>query len=91
MKIVVIGGGPAGVMAASEAAILGAQVLLIEQNSYLCKKMGITGKGRCNITNASDISDFINNIPLFYPFLPYWEQLSSIWQMFFPQGVFPCL
>ncbi len=64
MKIVVIGGGPAGVMAASEAAILGAQVLLVEQNSYLCKKMGITGKGRCNITNASDISDFINNIPV---------------------------
>jgi len=64
LKIIVIGGGPAGVMAASEAAILGAQVLLIEQNSYLCKKMGITGKGRCNITNASDISDFINNIPV---------------------------
>ena len=64
MKIAVIGGGPAGIMAASAAACLGADALIIEQNSYLGKKMGITGKGRCNITNACDIRDFIANIPV---------------------------
>ncbi len=64
MKIAVIGGGPAGIMAAAAAASFGADVLLIEQNSYLGKKMGITGKGRCNITNACDIRDFIANIPI---------------------------
>ena len=64
MKIAVIGGGPAGIMAAASAASSGADTLLIEQNSYLGKKMGITGKGRCNITNACDIRDFIANIPV---------------------------
>lgn len=64
MKIAVIGGGPAGIMAAASAAGAGADVLIIEQNSYLGKKMGITGKGRCNITNACDIRDFIANIPV---------------------------
>jgi len=64
MKIAVIGGGPAGIFAASTAAMQGASVLLIEKNPYLGKKMGITGKGRCNITNACDIRDFIANIPV---------------------------
>ena len=64
MKIAVIGGGPAGILAASSAAMQGASVLLIEKNAYLGKKMGITGKGRCNITNACDIRDFIANIPV---------------------------
>ena len=64
MKIAVIGGGPAGIFAASTAAVQGASVLLIEKNPYLGKKMGITGKGRCNITNACDIRDFIANIPV---------------------------
>lgn len=64
MKIAVIGGGPAGIMAAATAASMGADALIIEKNSYLGKKMGISGKGRCNITNASDIRDFIQNIPV---------------------------
>ncbi len=64
MKIAVIGGGPAGIMAAASAAAQGADTLIIEQNAYLGKKMGITGKGRCNITNACDIRDFIANIPV---------------------------
>ena len=64
MRVIVIGGGPAGMMAASAAASSGANTILIEQNSYLGKKMGITGKGRCNITNAADIRDFISNIPV---------------------------
>ena len=64
MKITVIGGGPAGMMAAAAAAGEGAIVTLLEHNSYLGKKLGITGKGRCNITNAADISEFIHNIPI---------------------------
>jgi len=64
LKIAVIGGGPAGIMAAAAAASMGADTLIIEQNAYLGKKMGITGKGRCNITNACDIRDFIANIPI---------------------------
>lgn len=50
--VVVIGGGPAGMMAAGRAAELGAQVLLIEKNDTLGKKLLITGGGRCNVTNA---------------------------------------
>ncbi len=64
MKVVVVGGGPAGIMAAAAAASGGASVLLFEKNAYLGKKLGITGKGRCNITNAADISEFIHNIPV---------------------------
>ncbi len=64
MKIAVIGGGPAGIMAAAAASSQGANTIIIEQNPYLGKKMGITGKGRCNITNACDIRDFIANIPV---------------------------
>src|SRR3989338_4688544 len=50
--VAVIGGGPAGMMAAGRAAELGAKVLLIEKNSTLGKKLLITGGGRCNVTNA---------------------------------------
>lgn len=50
--VVVIGGGPSGMMAAGTAAALGAQVLLIEKNTTLGKKLLITGGGRCNVTNA---------------------------------------
>ncbi len=64
MKIAVIGGGPAGLMAAAAASALGATVRIIEKNGYLGKKLGITGKGRCNITNSADISEFISNIPV---------------------------
>ncbi len=64
MTIAVIGGGPAGLMAAAAAAGLGAQVTLFEQNAYLGKKLGITGKGRCNITNAAHMAEFISNIPI---------------------------
>ena len=64
MTIAVIGGGPAGLMAASAAAGLGAQVTLFERNAYLGKKLGITGKGRCNITNAAHMAEFISNIPI---------------------------
>ena len=50
--LIVIGGGPAGIMAAGQAASKGAKVLLLEKNNRLGIKLVITGKGRCNITNA---------------------------------------
>ena len=60
--ILVIGGGPAGMMAAIAAGQSGKRVLLLEKNEKLGKKLFITGKGRCNITNACDLEDFPKNI-----------------------------
>lgn len=63
-RVIVIGGGPAGMMAAGVAAGRGLNVKLIEQNKLLGKKLMITGKGRCNVTNAcEDVQDLINNVP----------------------------
>ena len=62
-KIIVIGGGPAGMMAAVRAAENGAQVTLFEKNNRLGRKLSITGKGRCNLTNATDNQEIIKNIP----------------------------
>lgn len=61
-KVVVIGGGAAGMMAAITAARKGMHVTLIEKNEKLGKKLFITGKGRCNITNAGDSEDLFNSI-----------------------------
>ena len=60
-KIIIIGGGPAGLMAAGEAARTGAQVLLLEKMKQPGRKLAITGKGRCNITNIAEIRDFIGH------------------------------
>ena len=62
-RVAVIGGGAAGLMAAVIAGREGAKVTLLEKMNYVGKKIGITGKGRCNITNACDMSDFIKNTP----------------------------
>lgn len=62
MKVIVIGGGAAGMMAAIWAARSNNNVILIEQNEKLGKKLFITGKGRCNFTNACDIEDLFSNI-----------------------------
>ena len=62
MKTIVIGGGPAGMMAAIAAADQGNQVTLIEKNEKLGKKLFITGKGRCNVTNASDMEVLFSNV-----------------------------
>lgn len=61
--IAIIGGGAAGMMAAITAARQGKKVTLIEHNSYLGKKIGITGKGRCNVTNDCEIEELFKNIP----------------------------
>ncbi len=61
-RVVVLGGGPAGMMAAYEAAINGGRVTLIEQNEILGKKLLITGKGRCNVTNFSSEEDLISQV-----------------------------
>jgi predicted Rossmann fold flavoprotein len=63
LKTIVIGGGPSGMMAAISASSKGDQVILLEKNNMLGKKLLITGKGRCNITSSLDISEFINNTP----------------------------
>ena len=63
MKVVIVGGGPAGMMAAISAAMENNKVILIEKNNTLGKKLLITGKGRCNITSNLEISEFIKNIP----------------------------
>ena len=61
-KVIVIGGGPAGMMAAYVAAESGHAVTLLEQNEKLGKKLFITGKGRCNLTNASDMEQLFANV-----------------------------
>lgn len=61
-KVIVIGGGPAGLIAASTAALYGNEVVLLEKNPRTGRKLIITGKGRCNITNACDNSAFISNV-----------------------------
>lgn len=63
MKIIVIGAGPAGMMCAGIAASNGANVLLLERNKVVGRKLMITGKGRCNVTNNCSKDDFINSIP----------------------------
>lgn len=62
-RVLIIGGGPAGMMAALFALREGAEVRLLERNEKLGKKLYITGKGRCNVTNAAQGEDFLSNIP----------------------------
>ena len=61
--VIVIGGGPAGMFAAITAASRGAKALLLERNDRLGKKLLITGKGRCNVTNNCDLQEVMQNIP----------------------------
>lgn len=69
MKIAVIGGGASGLMAAGTAASYGGRVTLFEKNNMLGKKLLITGKGRCNVTNNCTMEDFMNNVPVNNKFL----------------------
>lgn len=58
-RVIVVGGGAAGLMAAGQAAGLGAETLLLEKMNHPGRKLRITGKGRCNLTNIASVSDFI--------------------------------
>ena len=62
MKVVIIGGGPAGMMAAYSSAVDGNQVVLLEKNEKLGKKIYITGKGRCNLTCSVEKNDFFASV-----------------------------
>ena len=62
-KIAVIGGGAAGLMAAGTATRCGADVTIFEHMEYVGRKIGITGKGRCNLTNACTLQEFMENVP----------------------------
>lgn len=68
-NVLVIGGGAAGMFAAMKAREMGANVTIVEKNNKLGKKLLITGKGRCNITNAGTLQEIINNMPGNGPFL----------------------
>ncbi len=61
-KVIIVGGGAAGMMAAIAAVDAGAQVTLYEKNEKLGKKLFITGKGRCNVTNAGDMDNLFANV-----------------------------
>ena len=63
MQVVIIGGGPAGMLAAISSAQNGNEVTILEKMDMLGKKILVTGKGRCNITSSLPIEDFIKNIP----------------------------
>ena len=62
-QVLVVGGGAAGMMAAIAAAEAGALVTLLERNDRMGKKLRITGKGRCNLTNDCDLNEFLQNVP----------------------------
>ena len=89
--IIVIGGGPSGMMAAGRAGELGARVLLLEKNDRLGKKLSITGGRRCNITNAEpDNRLFLDNFPeskqfLFSPFSQF--NVDSTFEFFESRGL----
>ena len=89
--VIVIGGGPAGMMAAGRAGELGAKVLLLEKNDRLGKKLSITGGRRCNITNAEfDNRIFLDNFPeskqfLFSPFSQF--NVESTFEFFESRGL----
>ena len=80
-RVIVIGGGASGMMAAGRAAECGAQVLLLEKTKRLGNKLRITGKGRCNLTNVADLPDFIAH------FGPNGSFLRNAFARFFSQDL----
>ena len=76
-RVIVIGGGPAGLMAAGQAAKLGAETLLFEKMDRPGRKLRITGKGRCNLTNIASLSQFIEH------FRPNGQFLRQAFSQFF--------
>lgn len=84
-ELVVIGGGAAGMMCAATAAERSVKVILLEPNRQLGRKLRITGKGRCNLTNNCDIKQFMANIPGDgpVPFQRFESPLSQRYHCFF--------
>ena len=93
-EIIVAGGGAAGMIAAIFAARNGKQVTIIEQNEKLGKKLFITGKGRCNFTNACDVEELFSSVvsnpkflySAFYSFsnqmvMDFFEELGLSWKV----------
>ncbi len=102
-KVIIVGGGAAGMMAAVGASKAGHQVVLYEKNEKLGKKLYITGKGRCNITNNSDVEELLKNVmqnPRFLYSALYTLDSTSVMDFFESEGlslktergnrVFPC-
>ncbi len=67
--LLVVGGGPAGLMAAGQAALAGAEVLVLEKMRRPARKLCITGKGRCNLTNVAPLPEFLGHFGATGPFL----------------------
>lgn len=89
-KVIVVGGGAAGCMSAYASAICGHEVHLLEKNEKIGKKIYITGKGRCNVTNASDIETILSNVlsnPKFLYSAIYAFSNESVIAFFEEQGV----
>lgn len=89
-KVIVAGGGPAGMMAAIAAADNGHDVTLVEKNEKLGKKLFITGKGRCNVTNYSEVEDLLKNVmrnPKFLYSAFYTLDSESLFQFFESEGL----
>lgn len=84
-KIIVIGGGAAGLMSAGRAAEKGHEVHLYEKNNRIGKKILITGKGRCNVTNDSDVDGLLENIPgnPYFLYSAFYQLDSAALQAFF--------
>lgn len=90
MNVIVVGGGAAGMMAAFAAAECGHQVTLIEKNEKLGKKLFITGKGRCNFTNACNVTDLFEHVvtnPKFLYSAIYGFDNQAVMDFFMHQGV----
>ncbi len=89
-RIVVIGGGAAGMLAAVSARAAGADVTLLEKNPYLGKKLNITGKGRCNVTNDCTVQEYLENVirnPKFLLKAAYRFPPASVMEFFESAGV----
>jgi len=86
-RILVIGGGPAGLMAAGQAAAAGADVLLLERTGRLGTKLRITGKGRCNLTNTAPLDDFLAHFAFPDPNSPSRFFLRNAFARFFNEDL----
>ena len=90
-RVCVIGGGPAGMLCAGKVAEHGFDVTLYEKMKQVGRKLAITGKGRCNVTNDSDLNAFIENVPTNPRFLyaAYSNFTSADTMQFFEQNGVP--